>query len=132
MESTLENGLELAPPSVIRQAAGEVAAALVGQAVYQAFVKAADALDQDPEARRTLKAFQTRQQALAAGRPNPKLSRAEQADLEALRQAFMAVPAVAVYGAAESELKALCQAVADQLSQSLGIDFAGACRTGCC
>ena len=60
MESTLVNSLELAPPSVIRQAAGDVAAALVGHAVYQAYVKAADALDQDPEARRTLGAFQTR------------------------------------------------------------------------
>ena len=132
MESTMVNSLELAPPGVIRQAAGEVAAALVGHAVYQAYVKAADALDQDPEARRTLEAFQTRQQALAAGRNNPKFSVGERAELETLRQAFMAVPAVAVYGTAEGELKALCQAVADQLSQSLGIDFAGACRTGCC
>jgi len=99
---------------------------------YQAYVAASSRLETDSKARSALVALQRRQQALQAVSRLSAVSPEEQAELEALREAFVSVPAVAAFVAAESKLKALCQAAGSQLSQSLGIDFAGACSTGCC
>jgi cell fate (sporulation/competence/biofilm development) regulator YlbF (YheA/YmcA/DUF963 family) len=126
------NELEIAPPSVVRQAACDFAAALAGTAQFKAYERATTQLQADPAARAAMEAYQQRQQALQAVLILNALSQAEQDELESLRAAFLSAPAVVAYQHAEADLQAMCQAVGDTLSQAIGLDFGAACRTGCC
>jgi cell fate (sporulation/competence/biofilm development) regulator YlbF (YheA/YmcA/DUF963 family) len=56
----------------------------------------------------------------------------QRAELERLRQAWLAMPATAEYQVAQASLGALCQAVDERLSEHMGIGFAASCRPSCC
>ncbi len=124
--------LEVAPPAVVRQAAHDLAAALAAAPEYQALDEAAATLRADDAARRAITAFQEKQRSLQAVLMLGAASAEERAELERLRQAYLAAPAVTAYFQAEAELRALCRQVGAALSAYINYDFAGASGGGCC
>ncbi len=116
----------------VRAAARAFAQALAESAEFQAFEQTADRLRQDETAQRAIGAYQTKQQSLQAMLMLNAVSAQDQAELERLRQVFLSHPTVAAYLQAQESLTAVCQAVADVLSQRIGLSFTAACGPGCC
>ena len=132
MTSIGVSDLEIAPPSVIRQAALDFAAALAASSQFQLFEAASACLTEDLAAQQAMRAYQEKQQALQGLLLLNAVSEEEQAELERLRKVFLDKPAVIDYLEAEANLRTLCQKSANQLSQLIDFDFAAACSTGCC
>lgn len=126
------NELELAPASVVKQAARDFAATLAETPQFKAYEAAADRLNQDMEAQRAIAAFETKQQSLQAMLMLNAVSEADQAELQRLQRAFSSLPSVVAYFQAQAALMTLCQATGDFLSQAIGLDYAAACGSGCC
>jgi cell fate (sporulation/competence/biofilm development) regulator YlbF (YheA/YmcA/DUF963 family) len=126
------NEFELAPPSVVRKAVRDFAAALADTPQFKAFEEAAKRLRHDEAAQHAMGAYQEKQQALQALLMLNAVGAEEQAELERLRESFLAEPSVAAYLLAESDLRTVCQAAAGILSQHIGLDLAAACSSGCC
>lgn len=124
--------LEVAPPAVVRQAAADFAAALAAAPEFAALDAAAATLRADAAARQVMFAFQEKQRELQAIVMSGAASAEKRAELEQLRAAYLAQPAVAFYFQAEEQLRALCQQVAGTLSAYINFDFAAACGGGCC
>jgi len=132
MTSIGVSDLEIAPPSVIKQAAIDFAAALAASSQFQLFEAASACLREDLAAQQAMRAYQEKQHALQGLLLLNAVSEEEQAELERLRQVFLDKPAVIDYLEAEANLRTLCQKSANQLSQMIDFDFAAACSTGCC
>lgn len=132
MTLDLIDELEVAPPAVVRQAAHEFAAALATAPEFEALDEAAAKLRADAAARQAMAAFQEKQRSLQAVLMLGAASVEEQAELERLREAYLAQPAVTAYFQAEEQLRALCQQIAGTLSAYINFDFAAACGGGCC
>jgi len=126
------NELELATPTVVRQAACDFAAALADTPQFKAYEQAAARLREDTAAQAAMQAFQRRQDEQVVLLQLNALSPTELAELQQLREAFLSEPAVVAYFHAEAMLRAMCQSLGDVLSQSIGLDFGAACRQGCC
>lgn len=124
--------LEVAPPAVVLQAAHDFAAALAAAPEFQALEEAAATLRADAGARQAMAAFQEKQRALKAVFIHGAANGTGQAELEALRQAYLAQPAVVAYFRAEEALRALSQQAAGTLSAYINFDFAAACGGGGC
>jgi cell fate (sporulation/competence/biofilm development) regulator YlbF (YheA/YmcA/DUF963 family) len=124
--------LEVAPPAVVRQAAHDFAAALAAAPEFAALDAAAAGLRADVAARQAMVTFQEKQHSLQAVLILGAASAEEQAELERLREAYLAQPAVTAYFQAEEALRSLCQQLAGTLSAHINFDFAGACGGGCC
>jgi cell fate (sporulation/competence/biofilm development) regulator YlbF (YheA/YmcA/DUF963 family) len=132
MTDLVMNDLELAPPSVVRQAARDLATALAETPQFKAFEQSNERLRYDQAAQRAIEAYQTKQQALQMMLMLNAVGQDEQAELERLRQTFLAEPAVAAYLQAQADFALLCQAAADLLSRHIGLSFTAACGPGCC
>ena len=132
MSDSYLNELELAPPGVVRQSAHDFATALAETPQFQALEAATECLNHDPAARQILQALEAKQQALEPLLLLNSVSVEERAELEQLRLAFVNQPSVAAYFQAQADLKAICQAAADWLSEAIGLNYAAACGSGCC
>ena len=132
MSDGVLNELELAPVSVVRQAARDFAATLAETPQFKAYEEAADRLNQDTEAQRAIAAFETKQQSLQAMLMLNAVSEVDQAELQRLKCAFSNLPAVVAYFQAQAALMTLCQTTVDLLSQAIGLNYATACGSGCC
>ncbi len=128
----LLNDLEIAPPSVVSQAARDFARALAGTPQFQAYEEAEHKLRTDQAAQHALEAYRSKQQSTHMTMMLKTASEADRAELERLRQAFQSDPTVAAYFLAQGEAMALCQAAAEQLSRHIGLSFTSACGPGCC
>ncbi len=126
------NELELAPPEVVHQSARDFAAALAETPQFKAYEEAAERLNHDVEAQRVIDEFQAKRQALQAQLLLNAVSEADKAELQRLQDAFSSTPAVMAYAQAQADLMAICQAAADWLSKAIGLNYAAACRSGCC
>ena len=126
------NELELAPASVVKQAARDFAATLGETPQFKVYEEAADRLNQDTEAQRAIAAFETKQQSLQAMLMLNAVSEVDQAELQRLQRAFSSLPAVVAYFQARADLMTLCQTTGDLLSQAIGLNYATACGSGCC
>jgi cell fate (sporulation/competence/biofilm development) regulator YlbF (YheA/YmcA/DUF963 family) len=126
------NELELAPASVVKQAARDFAATLAETPQFRAYEEAADRLNHDAGAQRAIDAFETRQQSLQAMLMLNAVSAADKAELQRLQRAFSSLPAVVAYAQAQANLMTMCQTTADLLSQAIGLDYAAVCGPGCC
>jgi cell fate (sporulation/competence/biofilm development) regulator YlbF (YheA/YmcA/DUF963 family) len=129
--STTQTKIEVTETQV-QAAARAFAQALAESAEFQAFEEAADRLKRDEVAQRALQAFQAKQQSLQMMLMLNAVSAEEQAELERLRQAFLAEPAITAYLEAQEALTAMSQATGQLLSQRIGLSFAAACGPGCC
>ena len=124
--------LEVAPPTAVRQAARDFAAALAETPQFKAFEQVAERLRHDEAAQHAIAAYQDKQAALRVMLMLNAVSAEDQAELERLREAFLSNPSVVAYLQAQADLTAICQAAADLLSQHIGLSYAAACRSGCC
>ena len=126
------NDVEVASPSVVRQAACDFAAALAEIPQFVAFETAADRLKHDLKRKKAIEAFQTKQQSLQMMLRLNAVSPEDQAELEQLHQALLSEPSVNAYFEAQTELIPICQAAAELISKSIGLDYAAACGASCC
>jgi cell fate (sporulation/competence/biofilm development) regulator YlbF (YheA/YmcA/DUF963 family) len=114
----------------VHAAAQAFAAALRETAAFQLFEQASTALREDVVARCAIDAYQQRAQSLRALLTLGAVSAEERAELDRLRRAYEAEPAVIAYQAAQRELISLFQATGERLSTQIGLDFAAACGSG--
>ncbi len=132
MDNSVFDNLETAPPSVIKQAARDFAAALAETSQFKAFEQAAERFRQDQAAQQAMGAYQEKQIAWRALLMLNALSAEQQTELESVKNAFLDQPIVQEYFKAQAELATLCQALGDTLSESIGLDYASACGVSCC
>lgn len=126
------NELEIASPSVVRQAARDFAAALSETPQFKAYEDLSMLVRQDRAAQQAIQAYQEKQQSLQTLLMLQAVPPQEATELERLRQAFLAQPAVAAFLKAQEDLTVLCQSTADLLGQHIGLSFTAACGPGCC
>ena len=132
MDDKVFDDIDIAPPSVVKQAARDFAAALAETPEFKAFEQAADAFRQDPVAQKALGAYQEKQLAWRALLMLNALSSEQRAELESLQSAFMNQSVVQEYFKAQTEFATLCQTLGDTLSESIGLNYAAACGVSCC
>jgi cell fate (sporulation/competence/biofilm development) regulator YlbF (YheA/YmcA/DUF963 family) len=132
MEDILSEEIEIAPTSVVLQAARDFAAALAETPQFKTFEQAAFAFRQDRAAQQAMQAYQKKQQSLRALVMLNALSPEQHDELEHLQNAFTSQPIEQEYFNAQTELTSLCQVLGDALSQSIGLNYAVACGVSCC
>ncbi len=116
----------------VRLAAKTFAAALAESPEFQAFEDSAVAFKQDRAAQEAVRLFQEKQRSLQMMQKLNMLEQAELDELKRLRDAMMGQPCVHAYVDAHNALILLCQAMAQELDEAIGLDFAGACAPKCC
>ena len=126
------NELELAPPEVVRQSARDFAVALSETPQFTAYEEAVEGLNHDTAAQRAIDAFQSKQQSLQTMLMLNAVGDADKAELQRLQRAFASTPAVVTYAQAQTDLMAICQAAADWVSETIELNYAAACGSGCC
>jgi cell fate (sporulation/competence/biofilm development) regulator YlbF (YheA/YmcA/DUF963 family) len=129
---TIINELEIASPSVVRLAARDFAAALSETLQFKAYEELSIQLRRDMTAQKAIQAYQEKQKSLKTMLMLQAVPPQEQAELERLRQDFLAQPAVKAFLKAQEDLIVLCQTATDLLGQHIGLSFTAACGSGCC
>lgn len=134
MEDTIINQLEVAPHSVVLQAASDFAKTLAETSQYKAFESATELLRADTQAQETANAYQLKHQSLRGVIMLNAVNKEDRDELEQLKDSYLKRSSVIQYNQAQSNLIVLCQEVGDILSQSIGFDFpaAGKKGGGCC
>lgn len=126
------NELESATPAVVRAAAREFASALAETPQFKAFEQTYDVFSNDAAAHQTLSAYQAKAKSLRALLMLNAVSEAERAELEQLKNDYLARPSVQAYAKAEAELTAICQQAAGMISAATGLNYAASCGASCC
>lgn len=126
------NDLEVAPKSVVMQAARQFAEALSETKQFKAFEQAYYDYRQDAEAQNAIREFQTKQASLKALLMLNAVSDDDQKELHKLQDRFYHQPSVLRYTKAQDELVVVCQEIGDRLSKAIGLDFGTSCKTGGC
>jgi cell fate (sporulation/competence/biofilm development) regulator YlbF (YheA/YmcA/DUF963 family) len=132
MEDMVSENIEIASPSVVKQAARDFAAALAETPQFKAFEQKAYTFRQDQAAQQAMQAYQQKQQSLRALLMLNALSAEQRDELERLQSAFINQPVVQEFFTAQAELATLCQALGDALSESVGLNYAASCGVSCC
>ena len=132
MEDMISKDVEMASPTVVKQAARDFAAALAETPQFKAFEQTAYAFRQDQAAQQAKQAYQQKQQSLRALLMLNALSAEQRDELERLQGGFINQPVVQEYFTAQAELATLCQALGDALSESIGLNYAASCGVSCC
>ena len=132
MEDMINKGIEMASPTVVKQAARDFAAALAETPQFKAFEQTAYAFRQDQAAQQAKQAYQQKQQSLRALLMLNALSAEQRDELERLQGAFINQPVVQEYFTSQAELATLCQELGDALSESIGLNYAASCGVSCC
>lgn len=132
MDDKAINDIEIAPPSVVKQAARNFASVLAETSQFKYFEQAAERFRQDQAAQQALGGYQEKQLAWRALIMLNALSPEQRTELESLKNAFVNQPVVEEYFKAQSELATLCQTLGDALSESIGLNYAAACGVSCC
>lgn len=123
---------DLAMTDEVRAATTAFAEALAETPEFQAFEDAAVAFRQDRTAQEAVRLFQEKQRSLQMMQQLGMLTQGELDELKRLREAMVNQPHVRAYVGAQDELMLVSQAAAQELSEAIGLDFAGACAPGCC
>lgn len=116
----------------MRAAAQAFAQALAETPQFKALEQAGEALDQNLPAQQAIAAYQAKQQSLQMMLKLNMVSPEERLELTRLHQVMLAEPTVATYLQAQADFVLVCQAAATMLSERIGLNFAAACRPGCC
>lgn len=132
MDDKIFDDIEIAPPSVVKRAARDFAAALAESPQFKAFKQAADRFRQDQSAQQALGAYQEKQMAWRALIMLNALSPEQKSEFESLQNAFVNHPIVQEYFKAQTDFATLCQTLGDALSEAIGLNYAAACGVSCC
>ena len=124
--------IEIASTSIVKQAARDFATALAETPQFKAFDLAAYAFRNDQAAQQAIQALQQKQQSLRSLMQLNALSNIQREELQELQSAFTSQPVVQEYFSAQAELTKLCQALGDELSEAIGLNYAAACAASCC
>ena len=130
--STLAPDVILVMGEQVVQAARDFAEALSETPQFQAWEQAAWAVRQDQAAQAMAQKLQTMQRELQPLLMLGAASGEQRSELERLRSDYQALPTVTAYVQAEADLRTLCQAANEVLSQAAGLDFAANSASGCC
>jgi cell fate (sporulation/competence/biofilm development) regulator YlbF (YheA/YmcA/DUF963 family) len=126
------NEIEIAPHSVVWQAASDFANALSKTAQFESFEQADFRLRKDDRAQKALLTYQSKWRSLEALIRLNALSSDDQLELERLRQAYITEPSVVAFIQAQANLVELCQTAGNMFSQATGLNFSSVCGSGCC
>lgn len=132
MDDKVFDDIEIAPPSVVKRAASDFAAALAETPQFKTFEGAYEALKKDAEASQALSAYQEKVKSLRALLMLNAVGEVERAELEHLKNDYVTRPTVQAYAAAETELTSLCQQTAGMISEAIGLNYAASCGASCC
>ena len=124
--------MEIAPTSVVKQAARDFAAVLSETPEFKAFEQAARVFQKDEIAQRAMQAYESKQQSLRALIMLNAVPAKDKKALERLQQDFMSQPSVVPYLQAQNDLMALSHACASLLSQATGLNYSASCGSSCC
>lgn len=116
----------------VRDAVNAFADALAETREFETFQQAALKFQRDPDAQQVVRAFQEKQRSLQMMQQLGMLSEQELSELRRLRRAMADQPRVRAYLNAQELLKRVCQISAQEISNEINLDFAGACAPGCC
>lgn len=130
--STLSPDVILVMGEQVVQAARDFAESLSETPQFRAWEQAAWALRQDQAAQAMAQQLQTMQRELQPLLMLGAAGAEQRAELERLRSAYLALPTVIACVQAEADLRTLCQAANEVLSQAAGLDFAANSASGCC
>lgn len=132
LEDRVYEDIEIAPPSVVRQAAHDFAAALAETPQFKTFEQAAYAFRHNQAAQQAMEAYKQKQLSLRALLLLNAVSDEQRDELERLQNAFVNQPMVMEYLQSQTELSILCQELGDALSEAIGLNYAAACGVRCC
>jgi cell fate (sporulation/competence/biofilm development) regulator YlbF (YheA/YmcA/DUF963 family) len=132
MKDQVNDEIEIASTSIVKQAAHHFATALAETPQFKAFEQTAYAFNNDQAAQQAMQAYQQKQQSLRPLMMLNALSNAQREDLLQLQSDFTNQPVVREYFTAQAELTTLCQALGDLLSGAIGLNYAAACAASCC
>ncbi len=123
---------EISSESVVKQAARDFAAALAETPQFKVFEQADLAFRQNQDAQLALLALQEKQQSLRPMMLLNALTTDQRLELQRLQTAFTSQPVVQAYFSAQAELSTLCQALGDQLTQAIGLNYSSICASSSC
>lgn len=126
------NDLEVAPNSVVMQAAKQFAEVFAATPQFHEFEQAFYNYRQDAEAQSAIQEFQKKQASLKALLMLNAVSDEDRQELQRLQERFYRQPSVLRYVAAQENLVAISQEIGDRLSKVIGLDYGNSCRTGGC
>jgi cell fate (sporulation/competence/biofilm development) regulator YlbF (YheA/YmcA/DUF963 family) len=132
MKDEVFEEIEISSESVVKQAARDFAAALSETLQFKTFEQADFAFRQDQAAQQALIALQEKQQSLRPMMLLNSLTTDQRRELQSLQDAFTNQPVVQAYFSAQAELSAICQAIGDQLSKAIGLNYASICASSSC
>jgi cell fate (sporulation/competence/biofilm development) regulator YlbF (YheA/YmcA/DUF963 family) len=118
--------------SDVERAARNLAAALAETPEYKAFEEAYVRFRDDERGQEALWAYQEQQRLLQPMLMLGAASAEQRAELDELREAWMAEASVSQYLEAQTALSTLARAIDELLSGKIGLGFAAACRPSCC
>ncbi len=116
----------------LREAASTFAQVLSETKEFWAFEESYQAFKHDRAAQEAVRLFEEKQRALQMLQRSGPIPESEQDELQRLRAAMLGDPKVSAYVEAQDELARLCQALVAEISDGIGMDFAGACAPSCC
>ena len=132
MDDKVFDDIEIAPPSVVKQAARDFAAAVAETPQFKAFEQVAERFRQDQTAQQALRAYQEKQTSWRALLMLNALSTEQRAELESLQSTFANQLVVQEHFKAQTEFATLCQTLGDAISESIDLNYAAACGVSCC
>jgi cell fate (sporulation/competence/biofilm development) regulator YlbF (YheA/YmcA/DUF963 family) len=132
MDDMVIENIEIAPPSVVKQAARDFATALAETPQFKAFERAYEALSHDTTAQQALSAYRDKAESLRAMLMLNAISEAERVELEQLKQDYLTRASVQGYTIADAHLTTLCQQAAEMISKAIGLNYAASCGASCC
>lgn len=132
MVETTWNDLEVAPRSVVMQAARQFAKTLEETPQFRDFLQSYFNFRQDADAQTALQEYQKKQSSLKALLMLNAVSDEDRQELQRLQDQFYNQASVLQYAKAQQELVAICQEIGDQLSNAIGLDYGSSCQSGGC
>lgn len=99
---------------------------------FLAFEQAYESIYHDMAAQRARSAYRAKIESLRALLALNAVSELERAELDRLKDDYQSNPVVQAYAEAEAELRALCQHLAKEVSEAIGLDYAASCGASCC
>ena len=132
MNDQVNEDIEIASTSIVKQSARDFAAALAETPQFKAFEQAAYAFRNDQTAQQAMQALQQKQQSLRPLMQLNALSNIQRGELMELQSAFTSQTVVQEYYSAQAELTTICQVLGDELSGAIGLNYAAACAASCC
>ena len=132
MNETVKSDVKIASKSAVTQAAKHFAEVLANTTQFKEFDQAYHSFRQDTEAQNDIQEFQKKQESLKALLLLNAVSDEDRQELQRLQDRFYQQPTYVRTLKAQDDLMKICQELGDQISKTIGLDYASSCRKGGC